>query len=206
MANNFAIPIKPFQTVSGNQWKQNRLYEDASQTFVADTPVEIYTTGGVKVWDGTTLTNGIAGIAYEAASNLGTLGGATTPYLQPLQPYTGPGATLTFGSVPNESSASNFPHGAPLNDGRCGFTLANPDTVWSAAFGTTANATKPLITNIGVAYGLTKDTGNSYWYVDAGKTTTSAAVIVVGLDPRDTPALGSRVLFTFIETVCQLNA
>ena len=131
---NFSIPIQPVQTTSGNQWLQNRLYEDASQTFYAGTPVELYTTGGVKVWDGTTLTNGILGIAYEAASNLATLGGAATPYVQPLQPFSGPGATLTFGKVPNESSASNIPHGAPLNDGRVGFTLANADTIFSAAF------------------------------------------------------------------------
>jgi hypothetical protein len=209
---NFSVPIKPVETTSGNQWLQNRLYEDASQTFYADTPVEIYTTGGVKVWDGTTLTNGIVGIAYEAASNLATLGGATTPYVQPLQPYSGPGATLTFGKVPNESSASNIPHGAPLNDGRCGFTLANADTIFSGAFGTSAAGTgssvasaTPAITNIGIGYGLTLDT-NGYWFVDVHKTTSSAAVTVVGLDPRDTPAAGTRVLFKFLNTVCQFQA
>jgi hypothetical protein len=203
---NFAVPILPVQTTSGNQWLQTRIYEDASQTFVAGTPVEVFTTGGVKVWDGTTLTNGIAGIAYENASNLATLGGATTPYVQPYQPFSGPGATLTFGTVPNESAGSNIPHGAPLNDGRCGFTYANADTIFSMAFGSTATATKPLVTDVGISYGLTKDTGNSYWYCDKAKTTSNAAVVVVGLDPRDTPAAGSRVLVKFLNTVCQFQA
>jgi len=193
----FAIPIQPVSTVSGNQWRQQRIIEEASQTFYAGTPVMITVAdGGLTAWNGTSVTTIIAGISYEAASNLGTTG-AGAP--SPLVPFAGVGAKAgTFGNVPNEVSAVNIAHGAPLNDGRCGFTIGGPDVVFSAAFGTATVGTTPAVTDVTVQYGLTKETASGLWFVDKNKTGGSAVLTVIGLDPRDTPAVGSRVLFTFM--------
>src|SRR6266404_4180715 len=108
-----AIPILPVQSLSGNQWRADRIIEKASATFKLGTPVAIeVATGAVIAWDGTTGITGtitgaaIVGVSYEAASNLGSTG----TYPAPFSPFVGVGATLSFGSVPNESSAKNIPH------------------------------------------------------------------------------------------------
>jgi hypothetical protein len=201
---SFAVPILPRSTVSGNQWRENRIIEEAGQTFKIGTPVQITTDGGIQAWDGSTTTNGIAGISYEAASNLGTTG-AGAPV--PLAPFTGVGAVAgTFGSVPNESSAVNIAHGAPLNDGRVGVNIATNDTIFSAAFGNAGSAATPAVTNVGVQYGMSKETASGFWYVDSSKTGGSVVVEVVGLDPRVVPAAGTQVLFTILPAAQQLNA
>ena len=62
-------------TVSGNQNRATRLNEDAAQTFLAGTPLQMnQPTGGLKAWDGVTITNGIAGIGKEFGANLTTVG------------------------------------------------------------------------------------------------------------------------------------
>ena len=199
---NFAIPIIPVKTVSGNQPKATRKIEYIGSTFKAGTPVAVDSVdGGVKVW-GAAVFNGtqgsIVGISYEAASNLGATGrGAPLP----MQPVVGVGSAITFGSVPNQSSAVNIPHGAPFNDGRVGFFAALQDTIFSAALGNAGAAAIPTATDVGYAYSLSLDT-NGYWYVN--KTVTTAVLTVVGLDLRDYPAAGTRVLFTFLPGVIDL--
>ena len=78
-----AIPIQPVKTLSGNQWASRRIIEEATQTFKIGTPVQItLADGGIKAWDGTAggATHLIAGISYEAASNLASTGlGAPAP-------------------------------------------------------------------------------------------------------------------------------
>jgi len=95
-------------TVSGNQNRITRLNEDAAQTFLAGTPLMLNTaTGGLKVWDGATITAGIAGISKEFGANLTTVGvplGTTQPASNAPQV----GGGITFGSVPNESAAQNL--------------------------------------------------------------------------------------------------
>lgn len=200
---NFSIPILPAKSISGNQWHATRIIEESAQTFVAGVPVALAADGGVIVWAGAILTGAVGsiiGISYEAASNLASTGlGAP----KPGQPFVGLGATLTFGSVPNESAAKNIPHGAPINDGRVGLIIANQDNLFSAAFGNAGAAATPANTDLGVSYGLTADT-NNFWYVDKSKTGASAAVKIVQLDLRDTPAAGSRVIFQFLSGVVQL--
>lgn len=191
-----ATPIEPVSTVSGNQFNANRLIEDATQTFQQGTPVMINTANGAtKVWDGTAGAGHlISGISYEAAHNFASAGlGAPLP----LQPIVGAGASVFFGSVQNQSAAVNIPMGAPFVDGRIGFFLPTPDTVFSAVFGNAGNAATPLATDVGVVYGLTIDTAAKFWYVDKSKTGASGVLTVVALDPRFTPAAGSNVLFTF---------
>jgi len=204
-----AIPILPVESVSGNQFRAFRLIEESAQTFKVGTPVSIAAgDGGVQAWVANTQgpgQGGLAGISYEAASNLASTGlGAPTP----LSPLLGLGATITFGSVPNETSAKNIPHGAPINDGRVGFIIPAPDVVFSATLGNNGNAATPANTDVGKQYGLTLDTGGNFWYVDRNKTTagTNTVLTVIALDLRDIPAAGTRVLFTFLPNVVNLLA
>jgi hypothetical protein len=199
-----AVPILPVKTLSGNQWAARRIIEDAAQTFKLGTPVAMAAAdGGVIAWAGATVSGAVGsvvGICYEAASNLASTGlGAP----QPNQPVTGLGASLTFGSVPNEASAKNIPHGAPLNDGRVGlFLAAHADTVYSATLGTTGNPTNwtDALLSTNPLAGLTIDTGANFWYVDLGKVNL---VRIVGRDLRDPAGTGNRVLFQFISTAIQ---
>jgi hypothetical protein len=210
-----AIPILPVQDSAASGFLSQRVIEELTQTFKIGTPVEVTTAdGGIKAWDGTTGTaftfpsagvGGIVGFSYEAASNLASTGlGAPTP----LSPLTGLGAAVgTFGSVPNQPSARNIAHGAPINDGRVGYVINTPTVVWSGTFGTTGNPTIPAVTDVGKSYGLTADTAGNFWYVDKGKLTvgTNTVVTVVGLDLRDIPAAGTRVLFVLDPRFTQQN-
>lgn len=164
-----SIEIHSVQTVSGNQARVRRIIEDDVQVFLSGVPVQIEAAdGGVQEWDGTTVLNGIAGFALEAASNLVT---------------TGVPKTLTFGSVPNEPLAVNIPRGAPLNDGRVGFEVAVADTIFRGQVGPLQTVDP---TDVGKQYGLTKDTDN-HWFVDKTKLTVgvNTVVTIVKLDPQD---------------------
>ena len=197
-----AVPIQPVKTVSGNQPAARRIIEEATQTFKLGTVVTVAAAGdgGIAAWAGVTATGAPgspAGISYEAASNLASTGlGAP----QPNQPYTGIGSAVTFGSVPNEASAKNIPHGAPFNDGRVGIFLAEfADTIFSATLGNngnTANWSDALLSTNSLA-GLKLDTGGNFWYVDLNQTNS---VRIVGRDLRDPIGAGNRVLFQFIST------
>ena len=199
-----AVPIQPVKSLSGNQWAARRIIEDATQTFKLGTVVAMVAAdGGVIAWAGATVSGAVGspiGISYEPASNLASTGlGAPAPN----QPVTGLGAALTFGSVPNEASAKNIPHGAPLNDGRVGVVIAAfADTVFSATLGTTGNFTNwaDTLMSTNPLAGLTIDSGSNFWYVDLGKTNL---VRIVGRDLRDPIGSGNRVLFQFIGTAVQ---
>lgn len=186
-----SIEIHAVRTISGNQPAMRRLLEGATQTFKAGTPVTYdptATTGGLKVWGGSDVTDNILGFSAEAASNLTTLGVAKT---------------LTFGSVPNQSSAVNIPRGAPLNDGACGVELASLDTVFYGQLGKpTATAASDEYTNavttVGKTYGLTLDT-DGHWMVDIDKTN---AVRIVKVNPNDPRG----VEFVVLDAVRQILA
>lgn len=202
-----AIPILPVETVSGNSFRSNRIIEKATQTFLAGTPVAIDSgTGAVIAWVANTQgpgQGGVCGVAYEAASNLGATGVGPAP----MSPVTGVGAAVgTLSNVPNQPSSVTILHGAPINDGRVGFVLPGPDTVFSAILGNNGAAATPAATDVGKQYGLTADTAGKYWYVDRNKTTagTNTVLTVIGLDLRDVPGAGTRVLFTFLPSVVNL--
>jgi hypothetical protein len=203
-----AIPIQPVESISGNQFRAYRLIEESAQTFQAGTPVSIAAgDGGVQAWVANTQgpgQGGVAGISYEAASNLASTGlGAPTPF----SPFLGLGAAIgTFGSVPNQASAKNIAHGAPFNDGRVGFIIPAADVIFSCTFGNAGNAATPLNTDVGKQYGLTLDTAGKFWYVDKAKVTagTNTAVTIIGLDLRDVPAAGTRVLVQFLAAAVNL--
>lgn len=182
--------IHAVNTVSGNQPRVRRIIEEAVQTFLPGTPVEIDTAnGGVQAWDGVTIPLGVAGFSLENASNLTTLG---VP------------KTLTYGSVPYQTLAQNIPIGAPLNDGRVGFEVSAADTVFRGQVGPAQTA---LASDIGNQYGLTIDT-DGHWFVDKAKVTvgTNTVVTIVKLDPQDESATPRGVYFTVVPAAAQIVA
>jgi hypothetical protein len=189
-----SIEIHSVETVSGNQPRVRRIIEEASQTFLPGTPVEIASDGGVEEWDGSTLADKIAGFSLEAGQDLASLG------VQPSAAVVGP-QPLTFGSVPNETSAENIGRPA-FSDGRNGFEVATQDTVFRGQVGPSQSVTAA---NVGIQYGLTKDS-DGHWYVDTSKTTTNAVVEVVKLDPWDQSTTRRGVWFVVLPAAAQLIA
>ncbi len=185
---NFATPIKVAR-VEGSAGEAHpeirRLPEAATATELRGTPVVVSSgnyQASAAIVDATPL---LAGFAHEPFHNLTTADTAEH---------------LSAGTPINQSAATIIPLGAPLSDGKIGVLIANANTIFEGAFGTTDSATLPTDSDVGAIYGLTEDTGNNYWYVDKGKTTTGAGAIVtvIGIHEQDiinTLAAGDRVLF-----------
>lgn len=188
-----SIEIHSVQTVSGNQARMKRQIEEAGQTFLSGTPVQVAAgDGGLKAWDGTTVARGIAGFSKEFGNNLAALGVNPTAAVNPSpQP--------SAGSVPFEPSAVNITRPF-FRDGRSGFEVAVEDTVFLAQVGPAQTA---LATDVGIQYGLTIDTDN-HWFVDKTKTTvgTNTVCTVVKLDPNDQSAT-PRGVYIVITTAAQ---
>jgi hypothetical protein len=187
--------IHMVQTVSGNQARMRRLPEEAGQTFLAGTPVQLAAgDGGVKAWDGVTVANGLAGFSKEFGNNLAVLGVTPTAAVNPTpQP--------SFGSVPNEPQAVNIMR--PLfRDGRQGFEVAVQDTIF---LGQVGPAQVTAATDIGKQYGMTQDS-DFHWYVDKTKTGASAVVEIVRLDPNDQSATPRGVYFIVLPSAAQIVA
>ena len=190
--------IQEIGTVSGNQMRMSRLIEDAHQTFLAGTPVMLFTNGGLRAWDGSTVINGIAGIAKDFGANLATAGVALGTQMTPgdIPPD---GGGISFGSVPNMPAAVNLlrPY---FNDGRTGIVLVIPDTLFFGQVG--PGQAQPTVADIGKSFGLTKDTDN-HWYVDRTKTGAGVAVVeITGLPKWD---VKRGVLFQFLSAVAQIS-
>jgi hypothetical protein len=185
--------IHSIQSVSGNQPRIRRLPEEAGQTFLPGTPVQIASgDGGLKAWDGVTVAFGIAGFSKEAGNNLAVLG------VIPTASSPGP-QSLTFGSVPFEPAAKNI--GRPLfNDGRQGFEVSAIDTVF---LGQVGPAQTTLATDVTKQYGMTLD-ADGHWYVDKTKTGASAVVEITKLDPNDQSATPRGVYFVVLPSAAQL--
>lgn len=190
--------IQERETVSGNQFRMTRQNEDAGQTFLAGTPLQLNNaTGALKAWDGVTVSAGIAGIGKEFGANLTTAGvplGTTQPPAGPAA--IGPGGGITFGSVQNEPAGINLSR-PYFNDGKTGAVLAITDNVF---YGQVGPAQVVATTDIGKQYGLTKDT-DGHWFIDKTKTGASAVLVVTGFDAWDT---ARGLLFTFLPGVGQI--
>lgn len=178
-----SIEIHSVQSVSGNQPRVRRIGEAAGQTYLAGTPLALNASGFLIAWAGAIVTNqlgAIVGCSKEFGANLTT---ANTAQQQ------------TFGSVPNQSAAVNISR-PYFNDGQSGFEVADPDTVFLGQVGPAQTA---LQSDVGIQYGMTKDTDN-HWFVDKTKATvgTNTCVIVVKLDPNDQAATPRGVYFRFV--------
>ncbi len=176
------------RTISGNQPQIRRLPEEALQTFLDGTPVQLAAAdSGVQAWDGVTVVNGIAGFAKEIASNLAAtgvqptfvVGSAVGPNtIGAVKANLGPG---TRADVPNQPAARTIFRGAPYNDTRIGFEVANGDTVF---YGQVGPLQVTAASDVGKQYGLTKDT-DGHWFIDKTKVGGNAVLTVVKQDPID---------------------
>lgn len=176
--------ISSIQTISGNQPRIRDIPEAATQTFLAGTPVALNGSGNVIAWAGsivTSLVGAIIGITKNPGKNLTTAGTAQQ---------------LTQGSVPNQTLAQNIQRPYFDPDGATLLETAADDTIFVGQVGPAQTVTQA---NVGVQYGLTKDSDN-HWYVDTAKTTvgTNTCVIIVKLDPNDLSATPRGVYFRFV--------
>lgn len=176
--------MNSIQTVSGNQPRIRDIPEAATQTFLAGTPVALNASGDVIAWAGSIVTNlvgAIIGIAKNPGKNLTTAGTAKQ---------------LSQGSVPYQTSAVNIQRPYFDPDGATLLETADPDTIFQGQVGPAQTVTQA---NVGVPYGITKDSDN-HWYVDTAKTTqgTNTCVMIVKLDPNDQSATPRGVYFRFI--------
>jgi len=188
--------IHSIQTVSGNQPRMRRLPEEAGQTFLPGTPVQLAAgDGGVKAWDGATVANGIAGFSKEFGNNLAALGVTPTAAVNPTpQPSFGVG-------VPFEPQAVNITR-PMFRDGRQGFEVAVADTIF---YGQVGPAQTALATDVGKQYGMTID-ADGHWYVDKTKGGGSVVVEIVRIDPNDQSATPRGVYFIVLPAAAQLVA
>jgi hypothetical protein len=203
---NFADAIEPVKDLGGAiSFPIAYSPEELGQTFVEGTPVQINATdGGVQAWDGTTVAAGIAGFSIQNANNLGTTGAGLA---QPFSPVLGPGSNIgSYAANSNQPLAVITPPMVPFTDGTLGYYIAAPTTVFVGKLGTSATVT-PVATTfqiVGLEYGLTKDTGNNFWYVDANKTN---AVRIVGISPLEAiGTVGGHVFFVIVNSVAQIFA
>lgn len=206
---SFADAIEPMQDLGGAlSFPMDYTVEEAGQTFKYGMPVQIAAgDGGVQIWDGATLTAGIAGFAAQDAQNLATVGaGAPVGF----SPVLGPGSSIgSYAPNSTQPLAVITPPMVPITDGFNYYFIAAPTTVFRGKLGTSATVTPVATANNqkGVAFGLTKDTGNNFWYVDTNKTGANAAVRIVGFDPLDAiGTVGGHVLFIILPTVAQIFA
>jgi hypothetical protein len=140
------------------------LYEAINQTFLDGTPVELVS-GYLEAWDGSTIARAIAGICRQDAQGL-SASGIPKP--------------VTYGNVPYQASAVNIPLGVPISDGRNGVEIAAADSIFHGQVGPSQTVTQA---NVGVRYGMTKDS-DGHWYVDTTKSTygNNTVVIVEAID------------------------
>jgi hypothetical protein len=202
--SNFADAIFPEQYTGGAvSFPVGFQIEEAGQTFVIGTPVQVKAAdGGLQAWDGTTVTQGIAGITMEAANNLGSTGSGAPVGFSPIL---GPGSVIgNYAANPNQASAVITPPMVPMSDGRLRYWIAGPTTVFIGKLGTSATNTPVATaqTQVGTIAGLTKDPGNNFWFVDTNKTN---AVNIVALSPLEAVGtVGGHVLFTFVNAIIQI--
>lgn len=207
---SFADAIEPVLDLGGAiSFPMNWVIEEASQTYAEGVPVQVNgTDGGLQVWDGTTTTAGIAGFAQQAAQNLGSTGsGAATPF----SPILGAGSVIgSYAPNATQSAAVITPPSVPISIGLASYYVALPSTVFVARIGSSSGTPGPVVTTnqqVGVAYGLTKDSGNSFWYVDTNKTGGSAVVRIVGLSPLEAVGTsGGHVFFIVLNAAAQIFA
>lgn len=174
-----------YASTSDTQPRIRRMPEKAAGTFLMGVPVQFDpVAAGIKEWDGTTVTQGIAGISKEPASNLTATG------VKQFQ-------VLTNSPVPYQPLAQAIVRGAPYNDGLIGFEEAVQSTIF---FGQVGPAQTVAATDLGLQYGMSKDS-DGHWFVDKTKTGGANAVVqIVKLDPIDTVR---GVQFTFLPATQQ---
>jgi len=200
-------PITQVKTYSGNSPMALSFpeYQSESATVIQPgVPLQL-NSGYAAVWNGSTYTKGIVGIASGFGQNLATSGaGAPVP---PFGQVTGGGAIQYWGSVPNQPSAHNIAPGTPMATGRQeAVFLAVADTIFEAQIDN--SNTGSAVTSralVSTDYQLTVD-ANGLWYVDLYKT-ANPVLVIVQLNPLDPIGTANgRVWFTFLPSAYQLGS
>jgi hypothetical protein len=194
-----ATPIYPYKVLIGGtaQAVMLRRLEKATQTFLQGTPVQVEVASGFIIACAaitSVATALIAGFSGEPGANLTTSGVAKT--------------LTQSGNPVNQPNAVFIPVGAWPNDGTTGFHEAIDSTIFiGVEGGSTTDADGTIAqTDLGALFGLTKDAGNNFWYVDKDKTTaaTGGCVVITDLiDPVGT--LHGRVGFKVLHAAQQLS-
>ena len=82
------------------------------------------------------------------------------------------------------------------------FVPALPHVVFEATLANEGNDAATAATDVFTKYGIAKDSGTGFWYVDKGDTTTNASCLVIGIkNPQDVTlgtTKGVRVFFVFL--------
>jgi len=203
-STSIATPITPRQVLQAGTAVANMkaIAEKSGQTYVQNTPVQVDVagaTGFIIACPAMTsvATAKIAGFSTQPGSNLTT---------------SGVGKTLTTGqAVPNQSSAVVIPIGAPWAgaDGLAYFNLADPNVQFIGTFGDSSDNTLAVLAQaqVGGLFGLFKDPGNSFWYVDNHVITTAAGACVEITELVDAiGTLNGKVQFRVTAAASQLQA
>lgn len=169
--------------------------EKATQSFLQGTPVQMsagYLQACATINSAATAL--IAGISTVAGASLASSG---VPKTQNLTQ-----------AVPNQPNAVITPLGAPPNDGTSQFLLACEEQTFEGTLGDSSDNTLAVlaVAQIGAIYGLTKDAGNSFWYVDHNITTTAGGACVEVINLIDAVGtLNGKVEFRITKAAQQLQ-
>lgn len=179
-------PIIPVSTVSGNAEAIWNYLEGASQTFVQGAPVKLSAGAVIVAASAFANTAPIVGFSTLPGHNLASAGKGASPLFGSIG---FPGGAPTFGTVPNQPSAVNIPHGAEYVDGLMGVYQAVQDTIFEGQVdnSTGAGTLAATTTMIGEFASLVTDTNNN-WYIDLNTLSTTQGtlvVLIVGLNPLD---------------------
>jgi hypothetical protein len=212
MAANLSthLPIIPISTVSGNQEQMFNYLEGASLTINTGTPVVISSGAVVASTSPLSSTNLLVGIASLPGHNLASAGKGASPIFGSIG---FPGGAPTFGSVLNQTSAVNLPHGSPFVDGLMPTYLAVEDTIFEVQVDNSTGANFTASTSdLGKFAALVTD-ANNWWYLDRNTiaaTPGTLPCVIVSLNPQDlasgsvtTQVANGRVRIKFLPQASQ---
>lgn len=205
------LPIVPVSTISGNQEQIFDYQEGQSQTFNNGTPVVISSGAVIAATSPLSTTNVTCGIALLPGHNLASAGKGASPIFGSIG---FPGGAPTVGSVPNQSSAVNLPHGAPFVDGLMPTAQSVGDTIFEVQVDNSTGASYTASSaDVGKYAALVTD-ANNWWYLDRNTIATTPGTLpcrIISLNPQDlasgsstTQVANGRVRVRFLGAASQV--
>src|SRR5208282_2641755 len=187
--------------------------EGATQTFNNGTPVVVSSGAVVASTSALSTTNQLVGIAMYAGHNLASAGKGASPLYGSIG---FPGGSPTVGSVPNQPSAVNLPHGAPFVDGLMPVQLAVEDSIFEVQVDNSTGSNYTASTSDIGKYATLVTDSNNWWYLDRNTIATSPgtlACVILSLNPQDlvagsttTEVPNGRLRIRFLPGASQLVA
>jgi hypothetical protein len=213
MAANLSthLPIVAVSTISGNQEHIFNYLEGSGQTFNNGTPVVISSGAVIAATSPLSTTNLTCGIAKYPGHNLASAGKGASPVFGSIG---FPGGSPTVGSVPNQSSAVNLPHGAPFVDGLMPVAQSVLDTIFEVQVdNSTGSSFTASTSDVGKYAALVTD-ANNWWYLDRNTINAAAGTLpcrILSLNPQDlaagsvtTQVANGRVRIQFLQAASQV--